>query len=155
MNFCQKVFAIWGNGDINNFAGAYTLNWAGATLAVTKLTAGIADGMVSRDGNEIVYQKGTGPAGQIVWKPFSGGTETAVGTGMYPTWGGDSKTIGYLNSDGTGYVVYSTQTGASKTYALPQGTAIQHPALSWGGKKIAFRAFGGANTGIKIGTLVD
>ncbi|NTV46721.1 MAG: hypothetical protein HGB11_09460 [Chlorobiales bacterium] len=133
-----KAIVSWGST-------AYTLDWSGANVS-SALVANASDAAISKDGSKIAYVN----SANIVIRAFSGGATTVVGGGSSPSWTQDGR-LGYVGNGG--YVVYTPGAGTSKTY--PSSLYLQNATISWDGTKIAYRTFGGPNTGISVGLLKD
>jgi Tol biopolymer transport system component len=145
----DRGVALWG-------ASLFGLNWGSGTIVASRLSDGIAgpvfDPVISHNGDRIAFADSSR---HVVWIPFAGGTPTVVGEGRYPSWSGNGHLLGYVNGNATAYVVHDVVAGTSKSYAIGATQVLQYPCLSWDGTKIAFRTFGGANTGISVGLLSD
>lgn len=148
--------SISGDGlkAVGQWNSAYTMNWSGQQVVAVNISDIIGTGvnlMISRDGAKIAYQD----KGEIKWINFQGGTATLIGKGTYPSWNGDGTLLGYLDETSKSYKIYDFKTNKTNSYSVSGSQIIQYPALSWDGKKIAFRIFGAADTGISVGELVD
>jgi hypothetical protein len=144
------ALSISGDGNraiISWTTKTYTLDWRSGPL-VTALVPDAADAAISRDGARIAYRKADG---NIVWRAFGAGAETVVGPGQFASWSLAGK-LGYLNANR--YIIYDPAAGTSVSYEVPSNVVgLFHAALSWDGKRVAFRTFGGLNNGISVAEL--
>ena len=124
----------------------WLLDWSGgATPTATQFT-GVTELVISREGTHVAYVK---TSGDVAYRAIAGGAETVIGPGSTISWASSGR-LGFAVTGG--YKVYATATGTSTTY--PSSLHLQNAVLSWDASKIAFRTFGGANTGISVGVLV-
>ncbi len=148
-----EALSISGNGNraiISWTTKTYTLDWSGGPVPVTALVPDAADAAISRDGARIAYRKADG---NIVWRAFGGGAETVVGPGQFASWSEAGK-LGYMS--GNQYIIHDPAAATSVSYAVPSSViGLFHAALSWDGKRVAFRTFGGPNNGISVAELID
>ncbi len=127
---------------------AYILDWTLGAVVATTIDSKYMEADISRDGNYLAFITTSNVVGYIIMGEV---TENIIGSGSYMSWTNDNK-IGYLDYAG-GYTLYDVNTQTSKNYSVASGTFLQCAVVNWDGTKIAFRTFGGGNTGISVGVL--
>jgi hypothetical protein len=145
-------FSLSGDGSIaaySSLTDCWVLAWSGgATPSNVIQYAGCTEGAISRDGTMVAYVKGGNVCYRLVGDIDN--PETVVGAGHTPSWATNGR-LGYVAA--STYNVHDTTTHTTATYDA-EGITLQEAGISWDAAKVAYRTFGGADTGVSIATLV-
>lgn len=133
-----KAVATW-------TAGQWLLDWTAGPVAATEVVGG-GGAVLSPEGTRLARVKD----GNVVVRVLATGTETVVGPGADPSWATGGR-LGYTS--GATYMVVALDSGVIRTYAV--SGLFQVPVLSPDASRVVYRSFGGANTGLSVGQLVD
>ncbi|MDD4527739.1 MAG: hypothetical protein PHF25_06885 [Candidatus Margulisbacteria bacterium] len=147
----NKAIVVWGwqaPGSTSAYLMAWTSTPGNDPISSTLLDAKYMEADISKDGNYISFVT---TANLVGYRDIGGETENIIGQGSNISWTDDNK-IGFVDFIG-GYSLYDTNNQTLKNYSIEAGYFLQCAVINGAGTKIAFRTFGGPNTGIAVGIL--